>query len=62
MPPKPSKVYRKLLSEGWKDYGGKGSHRKMKRDDQTIILPFHRKELSIGAWRSIKKQAGWHDR
>ena len=40
MPPKPFEIYRRLLREGWQDVGGgKGSHRKLKRGDRTIMLP-----------------------
>ena len=46
MPPKPFEIYRRLLREGWQDVGGgKGSHRKLKRGDRTIMLPLRRKEL-----------------
>ena len=45
MPPKPFEIYRRLLREGWQDVGGgKGSHRKLKRGDRTIMLPLRRKE------------------
>ena len=44
MPPKPFEIYRRLLREGWQDVGGgKGSHRKLKRGDRTIMLPLRRK-------------------
>ncbi|MEG0619771.1 MAG: type II toxin-antitoxin system HicA family toxin [Raoultibacter sp.] len=59
MPPKPPEIYRKLLKEGWEENGGKGSHKKMTRKGEVIILPYHNKELSKGVWESIRKKAGW---
>ena len=60
MPPKPFGIYRRLLREGWQDVGGgKGSHRKLKRGDRTIMLPLRRKELPKGLWESIRKTARW---
>ena len=59
MPPKPPEIYTRLIREGWKDEGGKGSHRKLERDGELIILPYHRKELAKGTWEKIRKQAGW---
>ena len=60
MPPKPFEIYRRLLREGWQDVGGgKGSHRKLKRGDRTIMLPLRRKELPKGLWESIRKTARW---
>lgn len=60
MPPKPSEVYRRLVREGWRvQEGGKGSHRKLRKDGVTIIVPYHRKELPRGLWESIRKTAGW---
>ncbi|MDR3308172.1 MAG: type II toxin-antitoxin system HicA family toxin [Coriobacteriales bacterium] len=59
MPPKPPEIYKKLLREGWSEKEGKGSHRKLEKDDTMIILPYHRKELAKGTWEKIRKQAGW---
>lgn len=60
MPPKASEVYRRLLREGWSEVeGGKGSHRKVRRNGITIVVSFHTKELARGTWESIKKKAGW---
>lgn len=59
MPPKPPEVYRRLITDGWEDKGGKGSHRKLVRNGKTIILPYHRAELKKGLWERIRKDAGW---
>ena len=60
MPPKTSQVYRRLLREGWSDTGlGKGSHRTLVKNNVTITLPFHAKELTKGMWESVRKKAGW---
>lgn len=60
MPPKASEVYRRLLREGWEEVkGGKGSHRKLKREGVIIVLPYHSRELKPGLWEDIRKIAGW---
>jgi predicted RNA binding protein YcfA (HicA-like mRNA interferase family) len=59
MPPKPLEIYRRLLREGWKDEGGRGSHRKMVRNGVILIVPMHPKELPKGTYHVIAKRAGW---
>lgn len=60
MPPKPSKAYRRLLKEGWRDSGlGKGSHRVLTKNGATITIPYHAREFKKGLWETIKKRAGW---
>lgn len=59
MPPKPLEIYRRLLKEGWRDAGGKGSHRKLVKDGSVIVLPLHRRELAKGTWEKLRKDAGW---
>ena len=50
-------LYRLLIQNGWKEVSSKGSHRKLRKENQTIILPIHTKELAKGTEKSIKKQA-----
>ena len=59
MPPKPQEVYRKLLQEGWMDAGGKGSHKKLRRGKRSVVVPMHRKDLAVGTWHKIQRDAGW---
>lgn len=54
------KIISKLVGDGWQEVqGGKGSHRKLKKDNATIIVPHPKKDLPIGTARSIAKAAGW---
>lgn len=54
-------ILKRLKKEGWEEIGGggKGSHRKLKKDNQVIILPHPKKDLPKGTARSIAKAAGW---
>ena len=53
-------IIRKLVSEGWEEVsGGKGSHRKLKKEGRTLIIPHPKKDLPLGTARSIAKVAGW---
>jgi mRNA interferase HicA len=59
MPPKPPEIIRKLQAEGWEKKSQKGSHVKLVKAGKLLIIPNHTKELKVGTWESIKKQAGW---
>ena len=37
----------------------KGSHRKFRRGDRTVIVPHPKKDLPLGTARSIARMAGW---
>ena len=59
MPYKPSFVIRKLEKIGWKKVRQKGSHVVMYNDniDWMVVVPLHRKDLTIWTFKSILKQA-----
>ncbi|MBB4235377.1 putative RNA binding protein YcfA (HicA-like mRNA interferase family) [Rhizobium esperanzae] len=38
----------------------KGSHHKLRRGGQSIIVPHPKKDLPIGTALAIAKQAGWN--
>lgn len=59
MPPKPPEIYRWALRSGWKDAGGRGSHRKLEKDGRFVVLPYHRKELARGTWQKLKRDLGY---
>lgn len=49
----------KLLQRyDWKLVSVKGSHHKLKKDGDTIILPVHGSDMKIGLLKKILKQAG----
>ena len=58
MPIKYREAHKKLLSNGWQlnMKGGKGSHRKYKKDGRMFPLPYHgdNKELSHSVEKQLK--------
>ena len=56
-------VLKRLAKEGWEPRKGaskgKGSHRVLEKDDKSISIPMSRRELRIGTYRQIAKDAGW---
>lgn len=56
-----SRIISRLLREGWKLVGVKGSHHKLRRGEsgRTLVVPHPKKDLPLGTARSIAKQAGW---
>ena len=47
-----------LLKNGFIQVGQKGSHKKFKKDDFTVIIPDPRKEIPMGTFHSILRQSG----
>ena len=47
-----------LLKHGFILVGQKGSHKKFKKDEFTVIIPDPRKEIPIGTFYSILRQSG----
>ena len=52
-------IVRRLEAEGFKLVSIKGSHHKFRKGSITVIVPHPKKELPLGAARSIARQAGW---
>lgn len=50
-------VVRALRTLGFVEVGQRGSHRKLKKDTWTVIVPMH-DELRVGTLHSILRQAG----
>lgn len=49
----------KLLKQnGWHEVSQKGSHLKMKKGDQTEIIPIHNRDIPSGTANVIFKRAG----
>ena len=63
MPKLPSsrQIEKALLKQGFYFISQKGNHAKYRKDDGhifTVIVPANRKEIPIGTFRSICRQAG----
>jgi predicted RNA binding protein YcfA (HicA-like mRNA interferase family) len=53
------KIIARLKRDGFELISIKGSHHKLRRGTQTIIVPHPKKDLPIGTAVAIAKQAGW---
>lgn len=47
-----------LLKEGFLEIDQTGSHKKLRRDEKTVIVPSPRKEIPYGTFASILRQSG----
>ncbi len=47
-----------LKKNGWSVVRIKGSHHTLVKDNQSITLPIHGKDMKIGLLKKILKQAG----
>lgn len=52
-------IVKRLESEGFTLVSTRGSHRKYRKGDRTVIVPHPKKDLPLGTAKSIAKQAGW---
>lgn len=55
-----SKLIRMLEEDGWKEVRVKGSHHHFKHPEKPglVTVPHPKKDLPIGTWNSILKDAG----
>ena len=53
------KIIKRLKSEGWTLVSVRGSHHKLMRGSQMLIVPHPKKGLPNGTAKSIAKLAGW---
>jgi len=59
MPPRPSEVLPVLQRIGFEEKRQTGSHRILRHPDgRQVVVPMHPKELPMGTFRRILKQAG----
>jgi predicted RNA binding protein YcfA (HicA-like mRNA interferase family) len=47
-----------LHKNGFVQIGQKGSHKKFRKEDYTVIVPDPRKEIPMGTFFSILRQSG----
>lgn len=54
-------VIKRLENEGWKNVRTNGSHQQFKHPDKKglVTVPSPSKDLKLGTYKSISKQAGW---
>jgi predicted RNA binding protein YcfA (HicA-like mRNA interferase family) len=58
MPMKTRDFVKLLKANGFKKISQTGSHAKFVKDDKTVIVPMHARELPKGIEHSMRKQAG----
>ena len=59
MPPRPSEVLQVLQRIGFEEKRQTGSHRILRHPGgRQVVVPMHPKELPMGTFRRILKQAG----
>jgi len=47
-----------LMKKGFIEIDQTGSHKKLRKDDRTVIVPSPRKEMPHGTFASILRQSG----
>lgn len=47
-----------LLSHGWQEVSVRGSHHKLKKENKTLVVPVHNKDMRIGLLNAILIAAG----
>ena len=47
-----------LMKKGFIEIDHTGSHKKLRKDDRTVIVPSPRKEMPHGTFASILRQSG----
>lgn len=52
-------IIARLKRDGYELVSVKGSHHKLRKGTQTIIVPHPKKDLPVGTALAIAKQAGW---
>lgn len=52
------KLLKLLKAAGFEEVSKRGSHLKLRRGNQTVILPHPKKDLPLGTVRSIYEAAG----
>ncbi len=53
------KIIKRLKDEGYELVSISGSHHKLRKGNNSIIVPHPKKDLPEGTARQIARQAGW---
>ena len=51
-------ILKVLQKNGFTQVGQKGSHKKLRKGDKTVIVPDPKKEVPMGTFYSILRQSG----
>jgi predicted RNA binding protein YcfA (HicA-like mRNA interferase family) len=51
-------IIKTLIDNGFIQVGQKGSHKKYRKGEKTVIVPDPRKEVPMGTFYSIVRQSG----
>ena len=57
-PMKDKDLLKLLLQNGWKDVRHRGSHHRLKKDDQVEVIAVHGKDVPTGLLHAILKRTG----
>ena len=52
-------VLKRLAKEGWEKKSVRGSHAKLCKNGKVIVVSVSKREIPLGTYRTIAKQAGW---
>lgn len=55
----PAKVIRVLEKNGFRRLTKRKKHRIYTDGEHIVVVPYHKRDLAVGALRSIIKQTGW---
>jgi len=56
--PSSKQIIKVLIDNGFSFISQKGSHAKYQKGSRTVIVPCPKKEIPLGTFRSIVRQAG----
>ena len=56
--PSSQKIINTFLRNGFIFVSQRGSHKKYRKEEKTVIIPAPRKEIPLGTFRSIIRQSG----
>jgi predicted RNA binding protein YcfA (HicA-like mRNA interferase family) len=54
----PKHIIKVLEKNGFVCVSQNGSHLKLKKEEYTVIVPVHSKEIPVGTFRSLVRQSG----
>jgi predicted RNA binding protein YcfA (HicA-like mRNA interferase family) len=52
------RLFKMLIKNGWILDRIKGSHYIFEKDNQSVVVPRHNKDISIGVYNNVLKQTG----
>ncbi len=59
----PKELIKLLEKNGWtRVKGNHGSHQKLVKEGAHVTVPVHSRDMPLGLWKTILKQAGLEDK